>query len=339
MQRALAYAVAVLAVSVLTAAAWVGTVQFELPRPTGEHAVGRSEGDFSRDGRRIAYTLYYPAVPGTGEAGPYMPPAIADQVAERDLGAFAAVPDPWGRVEHAARDGAAWADGRFPLLLFSPGADVQPQYYSALLAELASHGFAVAALAHPGLTPFIAYPDGTVAAAGPDPPRPGSAEEAVRQHEARIEAVAADLLAALGHLPSAFAGHLDGRAAAFGHSLGGAAAATAAVREPRLLAVADMDGSLGAAARHVALGRPVAFLTDDGPVAPADQEARAAFVRGGEPGLKVTLHGASHMTFATDTNVFEEAVPFQDGDSLGAAEAHRDVARPLVQFFTRALAA
>ena len=336
MQRAVAFSLAILAVTSATAVTWVATVDIHLPEPTGVHAVGRQAGSFGVD-RRVAYDLYHPAVAGTGHAGPYMPPAIADAVAARDLGAFAHVPDPWSRIEHPLRDGAEWAPGRFPLLVFSPGGDVQPQYYSSLLAELASHGYVVAALSHPDLTPFIAYPDGTTATSV-EPPRPAGLDALVLQHEARIEAVAADIQAAAGHLLAEFAAHLDGRLAAFGHSLGGAGAATAAAREPAIAAVGDLDGSLGAGARHVALGRPVLFMTDGGPAAPADQEARAAFVRGGSPGLKVTLHGAGHMTFATDVNFLEEAVPFQDGDSLGALEAHRDVARPLLQFFAQAFA-
>jgi hypothetical protein len=336
MRRVVAYALAVLVVSAGTAVAWAATVDVELPRPTGPHAVGRVQGSTARDDAgRIAYTLYHPAVPGTGGPGPYLPPAIADPVAARDLGNFAAL-DPWSRVDHGLRDGADWADGRFPLIVFSPGADVQPQYYSALLAELASHGFAVAALSHPGLTPFIAYPDGTVATS-PDPPMPGSAEEALRQHDARIAAVADDVAAAARHLGQAFAPHLDGRKAAFGHSLGGAGAVAAAVADDSFLAVADLDGSLGSSARGVALGRPVAFMADDGPVPPADATARADFVRGGEPGLRVTLHGAGHMTFATDVGFLEAAVPFQDSDGLPGAQAHRDVARPLVEFFGNAL--
>lgn len=336
MRRAIAYALAVLVVSVGTVAAWAATVDVDLPRPTGEHAVGRVHGAVERDGQPgVAYTLYHPAVPGTGVAGPYMPAPIAAGAAERDVGAFAAL-DPWDRVNHHASDRAAWADGRFPLLVFSPGADVQPQYYSALLAELASHGFVVAALSHPGLTPFIAYPDGTVATSS-DPPMPGSAEEAMRQHDARVAVVVADIAAAARHLEQAFARHLDGRKTAFGHSLGGAGAVATALADDDFLAVADLDGSLGSTARGAVLGRPVAFMADDGPVPAADAAARAEFVRGGEPGLRVTFHGADHMTFATDTGFLEEVVPFQDSDGLPAAQAHRDVARPLVDFFRQAL--
>ncbi|MHB1260260.1 MAG: alpha/beta hydrolase [Thermoplasmatota archaeon] len=335
MRRALGYSVAILAVTAATAVAWVATVDFELPQPSGEHAVGRLEGEFG-DARRVAFILYYPGIPGTGHAGQYMPPAIADPVAQRDLGPFAKVDDPWSRVHHPARDDALWADGRFPLIVFSPGADVQPQYYSSLLVELASHGYVVAALSHPGLTPFIAYSDGAIAANG-DPPRPTSPEDAMRQHEGRIADVTADIRAAKQSLGTTFASHLDGRVASFGHSLGGAAAVQAAVQDEGFLVAGDLDGSLGQLARHVALDRPVFFMTDGGPVAPEDQAARTAFVHGGEPGLEVTLHGASHMSFATDTNFFEEAVPFQDSDSLAARETFHDVATPLVQFFQGSL--
>lgn len=310
---------AALAISAILGTVWIATARFELPEPTGNHAVGRSHEAFG-DERRIAATIYYPAVHGTGDVGP-----------------FAHIPDPWGRVRHHARDAADWAPGRHPLVLFSPGADVQPQYYNALLSELASHGYVVAALSHPGLTPWIAYPD-AAAVSSTGPTMPSTAGEAMQQHEARITTVAHDIASARAHLEALLGDHLDGRVAAFGHSLGGAGAVAAAVRNPAIGVVGDLDGSLGATARGVAMDRPVFFMADDGEVPSADQAARASFVRGGAPGLKVTLHGASHMTFATDVNFFEEAVPLMDGDDLGALEAHRDIAKPLVAFFAANLA-
>lgn len=342
MRRAVVLALVSLAVVLASAATWVAAVDVDLPEPSGPHAVGRMQGEFARGSdageRRVAYTAYYPAQEGTGEVGPYMPPAIAGAVAERDLGAFRHLPGAWSRIHHHDRDGAAWSPGAFPLVVFAPGADVQPQYYASMLAELASHGYVVAALSHPGLTPSIAYADGSVLHSA-DPPRPGSEAEAFRQHEERIAAVSGDVQAALGHLLSEprLRAHLDGRAAAFGHSLGGAGAVAAAVADPRLLAVGDMDGSLGPSARGVALGRPVFFMQDDGPVMPQDRQARADFVRGGAPGLKVTLHGGSHMAFATDTGFFEEARPFGGLGGLGAQEAFRDITRPLLEFFADSL--
>ncbi|HUR62427.1 MAG TPA: hypothetical protein VM286_08715 [Candidatus Thermoplasmatota archaeon] len=316
-------------------AIWIATLRFDLPSPEGQYAVGRNDGDFEAHARHVAYTLYYPAVRGTGHAGPYMPAAIAQPTAARDLGGFDALADPWARVEQHSADGAVWAVGRFPLIVFSPGADVQPQYYSSMLTELASHGFVVAALSHPGFTPYIAYPDGTMAASQ-DPVPPSGPQAAMEQFDARIATVADDIQAAVVHIRTdpTTAGHLATSTGAFGHSLGGAAAASAAAREVSIGAVGDMDGSLGAEARGVALKRPVFFFTDDGPVTALDQAARQGFVRGGTVGLKVTLHGAGHMTFATDVNFFEEAIPFNDSDTLGAMEAYRDLTKPLVEFFT-----
>lgn len=327
--------------ALLTASAglWVATVDVDLPRPTGPYAVGRMQGGFGVE-RHVAYTVYHPAVPGSGETGPYMPESIADPTGERDLGAFQRLPNAWSRIHHHAHDDAVWAAGSFPLVVFSPGADVQPQYYNSLLSELASNGFVVVALSHPGLTPHIAYPDGSTAE-NQDPPMPESEEAAMRQHEERIAKVADDIQAATIHLQSTspIARHLNGRVGAFGHSLGGAGAASAAARSTTIQAVGDIDGSLGVEARSSRLQRPVFFMQDDGPVPPADEQARQAFVEGGTVQLKVTLHGATHTTFITDVNFFEETVPFMDGDTLGATESHRLIAKPIVDFFADALRA
>jgi dienelactone hydrolase len=338
--RPLTVALAVAVVAAVLAAAWLASVRVELAAPTGPHAVGRAHGAFGEE-RKVPYTLYYPAQAGTGSHGPYVPASIADELGRRDLGPFRLLPDAWGRVHHAARDGAAWAQGPFPLLLFSPGADVQPEYYSSLLAELASHGFVVAALAHPGITPFVAYPDGTWTRS-PEPEMPRGEAAAVAAHEARIDAVAGDVLAALAAIPAQpmLAGRLDGRVGAFGHSLGGAGAAEAAAREPLLAAVADLDGSLGNEARGATLARPVLFMQDEGFVPAPDAAARQAFVASGSPGRMEVLAGASHTTFITDGNWFEEARPFGgDADRLGAEEAWRAVSAPLLSFFAEAFPA
>lgn len=337
----------VLLASLLSAAAWAASLRVDLPEPSGPHAVGRVQGEFDADdGRRVAYTAYHPAVAGTGTAGAYMPAAIEDGTARRDLGALRYLPDAWSHVHLPARDAADWPAGRFPLVVFSPGADVQPEYYSSLLSELASHGHVVAALAHPGTTPFVAYPDGS-SVASPEPARPASEALAKADHEARIAAVAADVSAAVDALlgDSRLSGRLDGRVAAIGHSLGGAAAAEAALADASILAVADLDGSLGPGAGSTPLARPVLLVEDAGPTdaelaargltreryeALPERAARRAFVDGGDPGRLVVVEGGTHMTFATDTGFLEAARPFGDRPALAPQDALRTIADPLL---------
>ncbi|MEV4708968.1 chlorophyllase/cutinase-like alpha/beta fold protein [Actinoplanes sp. NPDC049316] len=86
--------------------------------PGKAYAVGRRILEFSRDGRALPTTVWYPAA-----------------------GAAPAAPVP-------AADAPA-ATGRFPLVLFSHGLTAQPGDYEAMLARWAQAGFVVAGPTYP----------------------------------------------------------------------------------------------------------------------------------------------------------------------------------------------
>jgi hypothetical protein len=108
--------------------------------------------------------------------------------------------------------------GPFPLLLFSPGLGNKPSQYESQLEDLASHGYIVAALEHPA-----------------------GASDAL----APLASLwAQDILAAKREtLGSSLREIIDGRKiGAFGHSLGGRAAAGACQLDTSILACLNQDG-------------------------------------------------------------------------------------------------
>jgi dienelactone hydrolase len=244
---------AILPLSSLAAA----QVQPSFPKPSGPFYVGRLEIDVTdasreeaftddrSDKRRLLVSLYYPAaVPAGGKPAAYGTPELAavwpffneERRAWLSPG-FAGVPV---------------ADGRFPVLVFSPGVGNLTLYHSSLLYELASRGFVIAALWHPYSTEVVAFPDGTVlrsnAAGGMSGIPPG-------EQMAKLERLGAvwagdqrfvlDQLAAWNTQHSVLRNHLDlQRVGAFGHSLGGAAAAQAAHVDARIDAAINLDGAM-----------------------------------------------------------------------------------------------
>lgn len=327
----------------------------DLPEPTGEHPVGRVERvheDESReenltaapgDARRVSVTFYYPATPDARawDASPYVEGETAEALA-RQLGPLRIVPDVWGGIHTRVHDGAPVAPGSFPVLLFSPGIDVQPLHYSTLLAEMASHGYVVAALAHPYSSPAVALPDGLALAT---PEGQNEADGGLEAHLALRAKLAAiwtnDVLfvaRGLEHVNASdplLAGALDvARLGAFGHSFGGAVALDALARDARILAAADLDGTPFPWTANATLGRP-ALLLEDPPasleelarmgIPPEraatlpDTLARAAVVTNATPGYRVTIEGFSHSAFATDLVIFGDRMPWfiEDVGTLG----------------------
>lgn len=228
----------------------------ELPAPTGRFAVGQEDlhlTDRSRTDpwagsgpRELMVTLRYPAQRGTGRApAPYLSTEEARLVLTAkgldkviDPAAFAA-------TRAHARVGARPVQGRYPLIVLSPGFTVPRATISSLAEDLASRGYVVAAVDHAYESDATAFPGGrilTCLACGPAE-RPGG-QHAVTEVRAKDVSFLLDRLT--GRHPAwRHAGLIDaGRIAMGGHSIGGSAALTAMAADPRIRAGADLDGGL-----------------------------------------------------------------------------------------------
>lgn len=249
---ALALAVVLVVLGARAFASWEAGRERTLPAPTGPFTVGRrsfSWNDTTRADamapdptatRELVAWVWYPAV-ATPErtVAAYLPPAW-----------LTAVPHPprgqrLDRVRSHALDAAAvaGAPASYPLLIFSPGLGNLPTNYTTLLADVASHGYVVVAVAHPYSTTTVVFPDGRVA-------RDGQSRLPFRYEEV-VTVLAWDLVSVLNHVSQE---HIRGdpvfsradprRAGVFGHSFGGAAAAQACAIDTRFVAGVDLDGTI-----------------------------------------------------------------------------------------------
>jgi predicted dienelactone hydrolase len=275
------------------------TAALEVPAPTGAFHVGtrsialtdraRREPEARKQPRSLVIQLWYPAAAGTRSA-PYVPPAVARYLAA-SAGVQAAL------LESVKLD--ALADvvplprrGGWPVVLFSPGFGVERELYAGLVKDLASHGYVVVAIDHPHDASVVEFPDGHVVV-------PGSQMDITAALSVRV-ADSRFVLGELARLDRAgfFAGRFDlGHVGMFGHSLGGAAAASAMLVDRRIDAGADLDGVLFGAARAGGLSRP--FMLMSGEPGFASDPNRAGFwsrLRG--PHYAVDINDAQHFAFS-----------------------------------------
>jgi dienelactone hydrolase len=141
-----------------------------LPAPTGPHKVGTTTWrvtdparveTFAAAGmpRRVEVLAWYPAAPGRGGPAPYLREGLAELPPRlrTALGSLADV------RTHAVLDAAPVAGPKkLPVLVFSHGFGGIPSSYTALLEDLASHGYAVLSIVHPYEATAATLADGQV---------------------------------------------------------------------------------------------------------------------------------------------------------------------------------
>jgi hypothetical protein len=152
---------------------------------------------------------------------------------------------------------------RFPLLVFSPGQGVPSTSYTTLLQEIVSRGYVVASIEPTYENPAVGFPDGRVIRSVPAASEnrqiaPGEDRkhflERMHISEApHLERLAADIRFVLDQIihedtrePQAapFARGIDFQSVgAWGHSIGGRAAARACQLDARIRACLNADGS------------------------------------------------------------------------------------------------
>ena len=136
------------------------------PTPTGKYRVGTLTYSLYGD-RKIACRVYYPATAEavSGCSKPrYMSPELA-----KGLSRTLRFPISYNKIEKSGGNrsecftNAPHIEGaKFPLIVFSHGAGSYRESNSFMCIELASHGYVVLSIAHPGLAACIEYDDGTV---------------------------------------------------------------------------------------------------------------------------------------------------------------------------------
>ncbi|MBV8932825.1 MAG: hypothetical protein JOZ47_21210 [Kutzneria sp.] len=145
--------------------------------PNGPHPVGVRDGEVldrayptlrpdDADGRRLMVRVWYPAAAAHGQPRAYAAGPERQVLAWFIEATSGFIPQAWvhrlADVRTHSLPGAAVAEGAFPTLVFSHGAHSYVCQNTPLMEELASRGYVVWSIAHPGEAGGVAYPDGTL---------------------------------------------------------------------------------------------------------------------------------------------------------------------------------
>ena len=227
-----------------------------LVRPTGPSAVGSAElylKDTARpdpwvpeqSARELMVTVWYPTTAHRGARRQYMSPEESRLLVEGKHNT-AVPPEALSTVRTYAIADAPPA-GRphsLPLVVLSPGFTQPRATLSALAEDLASHGYVVVGIDHTYETYAVTFPDGRIAgcaACDLDDNRLFFG----KLYQSRAADVSFVLDRLTGPRPAWRGSRLidASRIGMSGHSAGGASAIAAMVRDPRIDAGIDMDGS------------------------------------------------------------------------------------------------
>jgi Predicted dienelactone hydrolase len=348
-----------------------------LPLPGGRYAVGQRMLQFTDSSRAssrsvrvrpLAVSVMYPtAQHAHGRTAYIADSAILDSmIAHHYLDLEPSDIRSWSRVGIVARPDAPalkpGARGGWPVLVLSHGSGVSRFQYTSLAQELASRGYVVIAIDHPG-GGFLVNRDFGVIAFDPDslPYETAPLKSAVRDWVAdavfvvrRLAALPADSSAA------PFGLMIDtNRVGMIGHSLGGAAALQGCRSAPLIRACVDLDGYPFGEAETEGVTRPfLTLLSEPGgrrePV-PTDSAAVEHARRFRQMGLErdslwasiearhpevpsrvLKLVGTAHMTFS-DAPFVAPTLLRGVGATVDAYVASRRVLRLVQSFFDRYL--
>jgi predicted dienelactone hydrolase len=317
-----------------------------LPAPTGRerigtvslHLIDRSRPDpwvATERARELMVSIWYPASSIRGyPRAPWVSPGVADII--NPPGSSLALPTSHGYV------GAPAAGGRHPVVLFSSGFGLERTGSTALVEELASHGYVVVTIDHTHDAQHVEFPDGRIATfAIPEPADEAAGEKllakilAVRAADTRFTL---DRLADLarGHNPDAAKRRLPRglgsaldlvRVGMFGSSLGGATAAQVMYEDSRIRAGLNLDGSHLGTVVTAGLDRPFLLMGSDPHGEEGDESWDALWTNLRGPRLQLELAGSGHLSF-TDWQVLlpQAGVPLEELEPLfGTIDGPRSI--------------
>jgi dienelactone hydrolase len=311
----------------------VATVtQLSLPPPTGPakvgvvtaHLVDRSRPDpwvADERVRELMISVWYPArsVRGHQRAG-WVTPGVAARINPPDSGF--ALPVTHGHVN------APPAAGRHPVILYSPGFGVERTSGTALIEDLASHGYVVVTIDHTHDANLVEFPDGRIATNAIPPPATPADEERLLNRVLDVRVTDTRfVLDQLRKMPLARTMDLS-RVGMFGHSMGGAASAGTMLADRRVKAGLNLDGSFIGPVQDAGLDRPFLLMGSQSHDGEQDETWTRTWNNLRGKRYWIELEGSAHLSFS-DFQVLLPQLglpPDQVEPAVGTIDGERSVA-------------
>lgn len=230
----------------------------ELPKPSGKFAIGRkffywtdesraeTITDDANDKRRLFVQIWYPAKSGGKPSAEYYPNLEELRGKDGNINTLRAV------KTHAVQDAKpAASKTKFPVIIFSPGLGSSPFNYTAIIENLVSRGYVVAAINHAYDSGDFKFSDGEIIRFASENwdrevSKDWTGEQRKQFFDERRIGWARDIsfvVNQLEKLDDSFKKHLDlQNLGMLGHSFGGQAATIACASDARFKACANLDG-------------------------------------------------------------------------------------------------
>ena len=316
--------------------------RISLPSPIGKHKVGRMSIQLTDQNRLEAYStekkdkkrelvvwIWYPAEPLTdSKRAIYLP----DKWSEADFVYGVKLGTTKFECHSFENAPVATFQSNYPVIIFSQ-AGFSVLSYSAIIEEIASHGYIIVGINHTYDAPVTVFSDGRVIPASPQfmegvNSRAGSIEEsfqfrsAVANYKTADIKFVADQLENITKGSNVLAGRLDLTAlGVFGHSLGGNAALEFCRKDDRCKVAVNLDGANWNEVGKVGLKKPAMIIAAEHPEfsLPCEEMVNAKLfpsiewceeerhlvsqgwqiiVDQATPGYGLTILGAKHTNFA-----------------------------------------
>jgi pimeloyl-ACP methyl ester carboxylesterase len=337
----------------------------QLPTPTGPFGIGVSTLDWTDatrietqsgkagEHRELLVYLFYPIDKNaSGTRSDYFPRLKEMEAFEERFGknftqeSYGSSYQTISKLKSHAIENAPAAAGsqRFPVLIFSHGGGIPVLFYTAIIENLVSHGYVVAAVEHSYDGATVVFPDGRIITqSGWDQDVKRTKQEKAAFHAERHRTGSLDNRFVLDQLERLDSGNLTGgpqqlrgrldthRVGALGHSLGGMISTVTIHDDPRFLIALNLDGGLDPGSTYGSLSKPVAAMFGDNrrPQQPGEsteaftkrrsardrfvQKLKAAYVGAPEGSyfLLVDAPGFSHFSYYDFPSAQSEQAPWR----------------------------
>ncbi len=325
----------------------------------------RNDPWISTEKRKLMVILWYPTTDSSTQKAAYFPGAdkIKGNYTAREKKAVLSMST--NAIENAKINEK---NNTYPVILFSPGADMPTYFYTLIIEKLASRGYVVAAIEHTYEGVGQVFPDGTVTAPEYEKFQPGggvgtvSGEDVKAFYRLRVNirsndaSFVLDQIIQLNKGNTEFAGKFDlQNVGIFGHSIGGVAAAQTLLNDERFKAAINYDGLVAGLpffsdqplkkykSAFMFIGKPLAPLSDrdlkKNNMTPQQDEARImkqsaiidSLLSSNEShACRITILAATHQNFS-DVPFFQKEDQTSKNEILGA------IATYTIQFFDKYL--
>lgn len=317
------------------------------PKPMGTYDVGtellmfkyQSKDSISPQKRNLNIQIWYPIKNETSTYAPYIQDSalVSALIEDQYLNLEKEVIKGWDTLLTYANPepGTSIPENKYPLIIFSHGFGMPKVNYSVLATEIASHGYVVAAIDHPG-SGLTIMPDGLVVRLTPNPDGPnGKVVEFCEDISHTISAI----------LKTERFGNFINKESIgiIGHSLGGAAALNIGQYDKRVKASINLDGHLfGDAMENGVL---IPFLSilqrpqfegkevSDSLKFERRLEWEGIIEKSNRESQVVNVKGMMHFDFSDLPFIIPDSMRAKNGGVLNAQKSHEILSKLVVSFF------